>query len=83
MGGREGPAADDGTYVDTWRAELLLSSEIHFVFFPVCVWETRLGGIEAEKWEKTPNDKAGQLKSFFSMPKSVSVSGRDGIGIEV
>ncbi len=38
MGGREGPAADDGTYVDTWRAELLLSSEIHFVFFPrVCV----------------------------------------------
>ncbi len=83
MGGREGPAADDGTYVDTWRAELLLSSEIHFFFPRVCVGNAA-GWNRSRKIKKKPNDKAGQLKSFFfDVTKSVSVSGRDGIGIEV
>ena len=54
-------------------------------FFSPCVCGKR-GWVESKQKNeiKKPNDKAGQLKSFFfDVTKSVSVSGRDGIGIEV
>ncbi len=53
-------------------------------FFSPCVCVGNAAGWNrSRKMKNKPNDRAGQLKSFFSMPKSVSVSGLDDIGIEV